>query len=117
MSKRATFIRLAILRCQLGRTSIGLVKHVDTSTPSKQHLIHNEGQDTDTPLSIRSTSEQALINELNKIYANRILYGIGLCICVFDMAVGEDKVRYGVFSGIQVIVLYPLVSDVVDAIS
>jgi len=41
-------------------------------------------------------AEQALINELNKKYANRVLHDVGLCICVFDVAeVGEGKVRYG----------------------
>ena len=40
--------------------------------------------------------EQALINELNKKYANRVLHDVGLCICVFDIAeAGEGKVRYG----------------------
>ena len=40
--------------------------------------------------------EQALINELNKKYANRVLHDVGLCICVFDVAeVGEGKIRYG----------------------
>ncbi|KAH9832512.1 polymerase III polypeptide H [Rhodofomes roseus] len=40
--------------------------------------------------------EQAIINELNKKYANRVLHDVGLCICVFDLSeVGEGKVRYG----------------------
>ncbi|KAH9939116.1 RNA polymerase Rpb7 [Epithele typhae] len=40
--------------------------------------------------------EQAITNELNKVYANRVLHDVGLCICVFDLAeVGEGKVRYG----------------------
>ena len=40
--------------------------------------------------------EQAIINELNKKYANRVLHDVGLCICVFDVAeVGEGKIRYG----------------------
>lgn len=40
--------------------------------------------------------EQAITNELNKKYANRILHEVGLCVCVFDLAeVGEGKVRYG----------------------
>ena len=40
--------------------------------------------------------EQAITNELNKKYANRVLHDVGLCICVFDLAeVGEGKVRYG----------------------
>ncbi|KAJ7230556.1 RNA polymerase III subunit Rpc25-domain-containing protein [Mycena pura] len=39
---------------------------------------------------------QAIINELNKKYANRILHDVGLCICVFDLTeAGEGKVRYG----------------------
>jgi hypothetical protein len=40
--------------------------------------------------------EQAIIAELNKKYANRVLHDVGLCICVFDLSeVGEGKVRYG----------------------
>ncbi|KAI0322781.1 polymerase III polypeptide H [Amylostereum chailletii] len=40
--------------------------------------------------------EQALTNELNKKYANRVLHDVGLCICVFDISeAGEGKVRYG----------------------
>ncbi|KAF7799157.1 hypothetical protein EIP86_010388 [Pleurotus ostreatoroseus] len=40
--------------------------------------------------------EQAIINELNKKYANRVLHEVGLCMCVFDLSeVGEGKVRYG----------------------
>ncbi|KAA1475482.1 polymerase III polypeptide H [Dentipellis sp. KUC8613] len=40
--------------------------------------------------------EQALINEINKKYANRVLHDVGLCVCVFDIAeAGEGKVRYG----------------------
>ena len=39
---------------------------------------------------------QAITNELNKKYANRVLHDVGLCMCVFDLAeVGEGKVRYG----------------------
>lgn len=40
--------------------------------------------------------EQAITNELNKNYANRVLHDVGLCVCVFDLSeVGEGKVRYG----------------------
>ena len=40
--------------------------------------------------------EQAIINELNKKYANRVLHDVGLCICVFDLSEsGEGRVRYG----------------------
>src|SRR6266849_4427537 len=35
-------LSLAILRCQLGCTSTGLVKHVDISTPPKQQLYNSE---------------------------------------------------------------------------
>jgi len=41
-------------------------------------------------------TEQALISEINKKYANRVLHDVGLCICVFDLVeAGEGKVRYG----------------------
>ncbi|PBK94801.1 polymerase III polypeptide H [Armillaria gallica] len=40
--------------------------------------------------------ETALIAELNKKYANRVLHDVGLCVCVFDLTeAGEGKVRYG----------------------
>lgn len=39
---------------------------------------------------------QAITNELNKKYANRVLHDVGLCVAVFDLSeVGEGKVRYG----------------------
>ena len=41
-------------------------------------------------------ADQALISEINTIYANKVLYDVGLCIVVFDLVeVGEGKVRYG----------------------
>ncbi|KAF7356963.1 hypothetical protein MVEN_01032300 [Mycena venus] len=40
--------------------------------------------------------DTAIIAELNKKYANRVLHDVGLCICVFDITeAGEGKVRYG----------------------
>ncbi|KAF9029000.1 polymerase III polypeptide H [Hymenopellis radicata] len=40
--------------------------------------------------------ETAIISELNKKYANRVLHDVGLCMCVFDITqAGEGKVRYG----------------------
>jgi DNA-directed RNA polymerase III subunit RPC8 len=40
--------------------------------------------------------EEALTAELNRKYANRVLFDVGLCMCVFDIAeAGEGKVRYG----------------------
>jgi DNA-directed RNA polymerase subunit E'/Rpb7 len=48
------------------------------------------------PSNFGAPVEQALIAELNKKYANRVLHGVGLCICVFDLSqAGEGKVRYG----------------------
>lgn len=40
--------------------------------------------------------EDALIAEINKKYANRVLHDVGLCIAVFDLSqASEGKVRYG----------------------
>ncbi|KAJ7634181.1 RNA polymerase Rpb7 [Mycena polygramma] len=48
------------------------------------------------PSDFGGPPEQALIAELNKKYANRILHDVGLCLCVFDITeAGEGKVRYG----------------------
>ncbi|EIN06234.1 hypothetical protein PUNSTDRAFT_106452 [Punctularia strigosozonata HHB-11173 SS5] len=48
------------------------------------------------PSSFGTPVEQALIAELNKKYANRVLHDVGLCVCVFDISeAGEGKVRYG----------------------
>ncbi|KAF8196862.1 polymerase III polypeptide H [Mycena galopus ATCC 62051] len=48
------------------------------------------------PSDFGGPPEQAIIAELNKKYANRILHDVGLCICVFDLTeAGEGKVRYG----------------------
>ncbi|KAJ7272587.1 polymerase III polypeptide H [Mycena haematopus] len=48
------------------------------------------------PSDFGGPQEQAIIAELNKKYANRILHDVGLCICVFDITeAGEGKVRYG----------------------
>ncbi|PFH50983.1 hypothetical protein AMATHDRAFT_176172 [Amanita thiersii Skay4041] len=48
------------------------------------------------PANFGVPAEQAIIAEINKKYANRVLHDVGLCVCVFDLAeVGEGKVRYG----------------------
>jgi len=48
------------------------------------------------PSNFGVPQEQALISEINKKYANRVLHDVGLCICVFDLSeAGEGKVRYG----------------------
>jgi len=65
--------------------------------------------------------DEALISEINKKYANRVLHDVGLCICVFDLSeAGEGKVRYGdgflwykvVF---RLVVFRPFTSEVVIA--
>jgi len=48
------------------------------------------------PSNFGAPADQAIIAEINKKYANRVLHDVGLCICVFDLSeVGEGKVRYG----------------------
>ncbi|KAF7317815.1 hypothetical protein MKEN_00869400 [Mycena kentingensis (nom. inval.)] len=48
------------------------------------------------PSDFGASPQSAIISELNKKYANRVLHDIGLCICVFDLTeAGEGKVRYG----------------------
>jgi len=73
------------------------------------------------PANFGAPVEQALIAELNKKYANRVLHGVGLCICVFDLSqAGEGKVRYGdgclwykvVF---RMVVFRPFASEVIVA--
>ncbi|KIL62118.1 hypothetical protein M378DRAFT_129227, partial [Amanita muscaria Koide BX008] len=73
------------------------------------------------PSNFGVPAEQALIAEINKKYANRVLLDVGLCVCVFDLAeVGEGKVRYGdgflwykvVF---RIVVFRPFTSEVIVA--
>ncbi|KAF8159194.1 polymerase III polypeptide H [Crassisporium funariophilum] len=48
------------------------------------------------PANFGAPVDEALISEINKKYANRVLHDVGLCICVFDLSqAGEGKVRYG----------------------
>ncbi|KAF7317808.1 Sialidase domain-containing protein [Mycena kentingensis (nom. inval.)] len=48
------------------------------------------------PSDFGAPPQSAIISELNKKYANRLLHDVGLCICVFDLTeAGEGKVRYG----------------------
>ncbi|EGN96884.1 hypothetical protein SERLA73DRAFT_185115 [Serpula lacrymans var. lacrymans S7.3] len=48
------------------------------------------------PANFGVLPEQALISEINKKYANRVLHDVGMCICVFDLTeASEGKVRYG----------------------
>ncbi|KAG6844155.1 hypothetical protein H0H87_009398 [Tephrocybe sp. NHM501043] len=73
------------------------------------------------PSNFGAPADQALIVELNKKYANRVLHDVGLCVCVFDLSeVGEGKVRYGdgflwykvVF---RMVVFRPFTSEVIIA--
>ncbi|KAI6164536.1 RNA polymerase Rpb7 [Pisolithus thermaeus] len=73
------------------------------------------------PANFGVDTEEALINEINKKYANRVLHDVGLCICLFDLAeAGEGKVRYG--DGchwykvrFRMVVLRPFASEVILA--
>ncbi|KAF8731616.1 hypothetical protein AX14_004564 [Amanita brunnescens Koide BX004] len=73
------------------------------------------------PVNFGLPAEQAIIAEINKKYANRVLHDVGLCVCVFDLVeVGEGKVRYGdgflwykvVF---RLVVFRPFTSEVIVA--
>ncbi|KAF9554439.1 hypothetical protein CPC08DRAFT_174932 [Agrocybe pediades] len=73
------------------------------------------------PQNFGAPVEDALIAEINKKYANRVLHDVGLCICVFDLTeAGEGKVRYGdgflwykvVF---RLVVFRPFTSEVIIA--
>ncbi|KAJ3482185.1 hypothetical protein NLJ89_g12154 [Agrocybe chaxingu] len=48
------------------------------------------------PNNFGAPADEALIAEINKKYANRVLHDVGLCVAVFDLSqAGEGKVRYG----------------------
>jgi len=73
------------------------------------------------PSNFGAPHEDALIAEINKKYANRVLHNVGLCICVFDLSqAGEGRVRYGdgllwykvVF---RLVVFRPFTSEVIIA--
>ncbi|KAG8898948.1 DNA-directed RNA polymerase III subunit rpc25 [Tulasnella sp. 403] len=73
------------------------------------------------PTTFGQPTEEALINQLNKKYADRVIPDVGLSICVFDLVEsGEGKVRYGdgcfwykvVF---RLVVFRPFVSEVIIA--
>ncbi|KAH7881701.1 RNA polymerase III subunit Rpc25-domain-containing protein [Phlebopus sp. FC_14] len=73
------------------------------------------------PANFGLPPEQALINEINKKYANRVLHDVGLCISVFDLVeAGEGKVRYGdgclwYKSKFRMVVFRPFASEVILA--
>ncbi|KAF9231463.1 RNA polymerase III subunit Rpc25-domain-containing protein [Melanogaster broomeanus] len=73
------------------------------------------------PANFGAPPHQALIDEINKKYANRALHDVGLCICVFDLAeAGEGKVRYGDGSlwykvKFRMVVFRPFISEVILA--
>ena len=59
---------------------------------------HRSYQDTIPvlPANFGPPRHQAITDEINKKYANKVLHDVGLCICMFDLVeVGEGKVRYG----------------------
>ena len=63
--------------------------HIQTVTGLKDTLsVH--------PAQFGVPPDEALIAEINKKYANRVLHDLGLCVCLFDLVqAGEGKVRYG----------------------
>ncbi|KAG9047525.1 DNA-directed RNA polymerase III subunit rpc25 [Tulasnella sp. UAMH 9824] len=71
------------------------------------------------PTSFHLPTEKALLNQLNKKYADRVIPDVGLGISVFDiLEAGEGKVRYG--DGcfwhkvtFRLIVFRPFVSEVI----
>lgn len=69
---------------------------VNLPSPSVQKLTMQQDTLAVHPTHFGEPAEQALIAEINKKYANRVLHDVGLCICVFDLVeAGEGKVRYG----------------------
>ncbi|KAI9567105.1 RNA polymerase III subunit Rpc25-domain-containing protein [Boletus coccyginus] len=73
------------------------------------------------PANFGVPPHQAITDEINKKYANRVLHDVGLCICVFDLVeVGEGKVRYGdgclwYKAKFRMVVFRPFASEVILA--
>ncbi|KAF9517879.1 hypothetical protein BS47DRAFT_1371264 [Hydnum rufescens UP504] len=65
--------------------------------------------------------EQALLKELNKKYANRVVFDVGLAICVFDLTrVGDGVVHFGdgclwYKATFRLVVFRPFASEVILA--
>ena len=78
--------------------SIIKVRKLVTRLVVEHNPTRSLGQDTIAvkPHQFGIPADQALISEINTIYANKVLHDVGLCIAVFDLVeVGEGKVRYG----------------------
>ena len=61
-------------------------------------LVHRGLQDTIAikPNAFGIDPEDALEAEVNNKYANRVVFDVGLAICVFDFVkIGEGVVHYG----------------------
>lgn len=75
---------------------LSIIKVVQVSSSVNDPLTPNKDTMAVHPSHFGVPTEQALISEINKKYANRVMHEIGLCICVFDLVeAGEGKVRYG----------------------
>ena len=49
-----------------------------------------------SPAAFGIPTEQAIIKEVNKKYANRVVFDLGLAVCVHDLIkVSEGVVHYG----------------------
>ncbi|KAF8887382.1 RNA polymerase III subunit Rpc25-domain-containing protein [Infundibulicybe gibba] len=62
--------------------------------------------------------EKALIAELNKKYANRVLHDVGLCICVFDISeAGRERLGMGMGFCVlfRLVMFRPFASEVIIA--
>jgi hypothetical protein len=75
---------------------LSIIKVIQVSSSVNDLLTTNKDTMSVHPSHFGVPTEQALISEINKKYANRVMHEIGLCICVFDLVeAGEGKVRYG----------------------
>lgn len=72
------------------------------------------------PTSFKKPLNDAIVDEINNCYANKIIDGVGLCICVYDLiAVGEGQVMSGdgaAFTKItfRMVVFRPFVGEVME---
>lgn len=72
------------------------------------------------PTSFKKHLNDAIVDEINNCYANKIIDGVGLCICVYDLiAVGEGQVMSGdgaAFTKItfRMVVFRPFVGEVLE---
>ncbi|KAK9457232.1 RNA polymerase III subunit Rpc25-domain-containing protein [Dipodascopsis uninucleata] len=70
------------------------------------------------PQKFRQATEEAIEDEINAKYANRVVYDAGLCVCLYDiLEVGDGLIRHGDGSAyiktvFRMIVFRPFVGEV-----